>query len=141
MFGHIKALFWLCLQQLCFIMTEMAQIFTKKRHACKIENILQCLFFGTILGPYLGHIRAMFGLFVQTLCLWMPEIVQMFTEESCIPNRRIPFNVQLLGPYFGHVWAILGPCFGYFYIIFASICLKWLNFSPKSHTCQLETTF
>ena len=61
----------------------------------------------------------------------MPQMARIFTEESCMSNRRIPFNVQLLGPYLGHVWAILGPCFGYFYIIFASIWLKWLEFSQK----------
>ena len=34
-----------------------------------------------------------------------------------MPNRRILFNVEFLGPYYGHVWAILGPCFGYCYSI------------------------
>ena len=38
----------------------------------------------------------------------MPEMAQIFTEESCMLNRRVFFNVQLLGPYWGHVWAILG---------------------------------
>ena len=95
--------------------------FSLKSHACQIEEYPLMFNYCDHIGPYLGHVKAMFGLYVQYLCLWMPEIVQMFTKESCIPNRRIPFNVQLLGPYFGHVWATLGPCFGYFYIVFASI--------------------
>ena len=67
----------------------------------------------------------------------MPEIAQIFTGESCKPNRRIPLNVKLLGPYKGHVWAILGPCFGYYCNIFASRCPKWLKFSLKSHAFQI----
>ena len=38
----------------------------------------------------------------------------------------------------GHVWAILGPCFGYFYNIFASRCLKWLKLLLISHAPQIE---
>ena len=68
----------------------------------------------------------------------MPEMTQIFTEESAMPNRGILFNVQLLGPYWGHVWAILVPCFGYFYNILAFKCLKWLKFSLKSYACQIE---
>ena len=68
----------------------------------------------------------------------MPEMAQIFTEASCMPTRRIPFNRKLFGPYKGHVQAILGPCFGYLYYIFASRCLKWLKFPLKSHECQLE---
>ena len=49
-----------------------------------------------------------------------------------MPNRRLLFNFQLLGQYWGHVWAILGSCFGYFYNIFASRCLKLLKFSQKN---------
>ena len=55
-----------------------------------------------------------------------------------MPNRIILLNEQLLGPYWGHVWTILGPCFGYLYNIFACRCLKWLKFSLKSHACQAE---
>ena len=58
----------------------------------------------------------------------MPEMAQILTGKSCKPNRRIPFNVKLFGPYEGHVWAILGPCFGYFYYIFAAKCLIWHKF-------------
>ena len=90
-------------------------------HACQIKEYSLKFNYQDHIGAIFGHIRAMFGLFVQNICLWMPEIAQIFTQESCMPNRRIPFNVQLLGSYLGLVWAILGPCFGYFYIIFASI--------------------
>ena len=62
----------------------------------------------------------------------MSEIAQIFTEESCTANREKLFSVELLEPYWGHVWAILGPCLGYFYNIFASRCLKWLKFSLVS---------
>ena len=55
-----------------------------------------------------------------------------------MPNRRILLNVNLLGPYCGNVLAILGPCFSYFYNIFASRCLKRFKFSLKSHTWQIE---
>ena len=47
----------------------------------------------------------------------MPEMAQIFTEKSCMPNRRILFNVQLLGQYWGHVWAIIRPCQGHFWTI------------------------
>ena len=36
----------------------------------------------------------------------MPEMAQIFTEETCMPNRRIRFNVDLLGPYWSNVLAI-----------------------------------
>ena len=71
----------------------------------------------------------------------MPEMAQIFTQESCIPNRRKTFNVELSGPYFCHVWAILGPCLSYFYNIFACRCLKWLKFLLKCHACQIEEYF
>merc|ERR1712081_21493 len=45
---------------------------------------------------------------------------------------------HFLGPHLGHVWAILGPCFGYFYNIFASRCLKWLKLLLISHAPQIE---
>ena len=64
-------------------------------------------------------------------------MTQMFNEESAMPNRIIPFSVKLLGPYKGQVWTILGPCFGYFYNIFASICLKLPKFSLRSHACKM----
>ena len=93
---------------------------------------------GTILGHFLGHIRPMFWLFLPNLCFQMPKIAQILTKEPCIPNRRIPFNVKLLGPYESHVGAILGPCFDYIYNIFASRCLIWLKFSLESHASQIE---
>ena len=68
----------------------------------------------------------------------MTEMAQIFTGESCKPNRRIPINVKLLEPYKRHVWAILGPCFGYFYNIFAFRLLKWLEISLKRHACHTE---
>ena len=77
-------------------------------------------------------------LFLQYLCFQMHEMTKFFTDESCTPNRRIFSNVQLLGPYWGNVWAKLGLCFGQFCNIFAFRCLKWLNFSLKSHACQIE---
>ena len=68
----------------------------------------------------------------------MTEMAYLFTEEPCKPNRGIPINVKLLGQYKGLVLVILGPCFGYFYNIFASRCLIWLKFSLKSHASQIE---
>ena len=92
----------------------------------------------TMLGPCLGHIRAIFWLYIPYLCFFMPKIAQIFTEESCMPNRIIQFNVKLLTLYNAHVYAILRPYFGYFYNISACRCLKWLKFSLKSHACQIE---
>ena len=40
-------------------------------------------------------------------------MAQICTGESCKPNREIPINFKLLGPYKGHVWVVLGLCFGY----------------------------
>ena len=74
----------------------------------------------------------------------MSKMVQIFTEESCMSYRWILFNFEIIGPYWGHVsailgpcFAILGPCFGYFCNIFTSRCLKWLKFLLKSHACQI----
>ena len=86
----------------------------------------------------MGHIRAMFGLFLQYHGFYMTQMAQICTGESCKPNREIPINFKLLGPYKGHVWAIFGPCFGYFYNIFASRCPKWLKFLLERHICQIE---
>ena len=68
----------------------------------------------------------------------MPEIAQIFSEESCMQSRSIPFSITLLRPNKRHVWTILGPFIGYCYKIFAFICLKWLKFSLKSHVIQKE---
>ena len=56
-----------------------------------------------MLVPYFGHIRAMFWLFQQYLCLLMPDMAQIFTGETYKPNRGIPINVKLLEPYKGHI--------------------------------------
>ena len=66
----------------------------------------------------------------------MSGSIPIFTEESCMPNRRKFFNVEILGPHFGTVCTILGSCFGYLYKFFASRCLKWLKFSLKNHECK-----
>ena len=53
-----------------------------------------------MLGPCLSHIRA------------IHEMAQIFTGESCMQNRIIPFSDKLLGLYKGHVWDIIGAFFG-----------------------------
>ena len=45
-------------------------------------------------------------------------MAQILTGESCMAYRGKPFNVELLGPYLGHVWVILGPC-----LVISTICL------------------
>ena len=69
----------------------------------------------------------------------MPEIAKFFTDGSCIPNKRIFSNVQLLGPYWGNVLVIMGP----FLTIStrSSRCLKWLKFSLKNYAYQIEENF
>ena len=69
---------------------------------------LQYQIFSTIFGPCFGHIMAIFWLFLQYLYFQMPEMAKNFTEESCIAYRGRFFNVELLWPYWGHVWEILG---------------------------------
>merc|ERR1711954_152872 len=71
----------------------------------------------------------------------MRETAQIFSQELCIPNKRILFNVQLFRPNWCHVWAILGPYLSYFFNIFACRCLKWLKFSFKCHVYQIEEYF
>ena len=68
----------------------------------------------------------------------MPEMAQIFTEESCMPSRRLLINFQLSRQYWVHVWAIWGSWFGYFYNIFASRFLKLFKFSQKNHACYIE---
>ena len=58
-------------------------------------------------------------LFLQYLCLKIPGMAQILTKESCMACRGKPFNVELLGPYLGHVSVILGPC-----LVISTIC--WL---------------
>ena len=60
----------------------------------------------------------MFWIFLQHLCFKIPGMAQILTEESCMAYRGKPFNVELLGPYLGHVWVILGPC-----LVISTICL------------------
>ena len=64
----------------------------------------------------------------------MPEMAKIFTEESCISNRKYTLMLTNLD----HIWVIIGPCFGYFYNIFASRCIYWLKFSLESLACQIE---
>ena len=66
-------------------------------------NYKKNFFNNDLFGPCLVHIRAMFWQFLQNICLWMPEMAQNFSEESCMLNRKILVNVVLLGPYYGHV--------------------------------------
>ena len=67
----------------------------------------------------------------------MIEMAQNFTKGTCMPNRRVFLSVDLLGPNGGHVLVVLGPCFGYFYNMYASRRLKWLTFSLKSLAYQI----
>ena len=67
----------------------------------------------TMLGPCLSHIRAMFWPFLLYLCFQMLEMAQIFTGRTCMPNRRIQFDVKLLGPYNSHVGAMFGPYQGH----------------------------
>ena len=95
--GHIRAMFLLFLQYLCFYMPEMAHIFSGE--SCKPNKINQTIQnYWTIKGPCFGHIGDMFWLFLQYLCFYMTEMAQIFTRKSCRPNRRIPTNVKLLLP-------------------------------------------
>ena len=74
------------------------------------DTSILCQDRGTMLGSCLGHIRAMFWLFLPYLCFQMPKMAQIFTKESFIPIRRILFNVALLRLYQDNVWAMSGPC-------------------------------
>ena len=47
-------------------------------------------------------------------------------------KQKNTIQFQIIGTKKGTIFAIIGPCFGYFYDIFASRCLKRLQFSPKS---------
>ena len=68
----------------------------------------------------------------------MTEMAQNFTKETCMPNISILLNVDVFGPYWGHVPAKLGPCFGYFYNIYASRYMTMLKFSLESQACKIE---
>ena len=56
-------------------------------------------------GHVLGHIGAMFLLFLQYLCFYMPEMVHIFSGESCKLNKS---NNSIFN-YLNHIRAILGP--------------------------------
>ena len=47
--------------------------------------------------------------------------------------------------YWDHIgtmfWPYFGPCFGYFYNIYASRCLKWLKFSTTAAFLELAKFF
>ena len=95
--GHIRAIFKLFLPYLCFANeTFMTESNKAMRHVNVVTNSKD-------------NVRAMFELFLQYLCFWMTEMAQIFTVESCNPNRRIPINVKLLRPYNSLVWAMFGP--------------------------------
>ena len=68
----------------------------------------------------------------------MTEMAQSFTKDTVMPSGRTLLNVDILGPYLGHVLAILVPCFDNFYNIVASRCWKWLKFSLEGHVSQIE---
>ena len=110
-------------------MPEMAQIFTEESCMSNRRIIIYCSIIGTIFGSCLDHIRAMFWLFLQYRCFYMPEMAQIFTEESCMSNRKCSLMLTNLD----HIRAMCGV----FFNIFVSRCLKWLKFSLKSHSCQL----
>ena len=135
---HLRTMFCLFLQYLCFQMPEMTKFFTDE--SCtqnrRIFSNVELLgtyesHVGTMFGPYQGHV-----LTISTITLLLDDLSG--SNFHCMPNRRIPFSVKLLGPYKGHVWATLGPCFDYFYNNFASRCLKRLKLALESHESQIE---
>ena len=86
----------------------------------------------------MGHTRAIFWLFLLYLCIYRFDLVRILNEKPNRTNQTVPCNYIFLESCWGYVWAILGPCFDYFYNIFASRCLKWLKFSLESHASQIE---
>jgi len=97
-------------------------------------NYKKTLFIIDLLGPYYGHVLLILGqslgyfynIFTSRCLNWLKfsvkshacQIEENFLMLNCLDNIMI-----------GHVLAILGPCFGYFYNILPSICPEWLNFS------------
>ena len=158
-FGHIKAMFWLLLQYLCFYMTEMAQNLAKKKYSCpvKLFGPYWCHVWA-ISGPCLGHIRAMFWLFLQQLCFQMPKLLKYSLKIQTCQLEECSFMLTyqdhiwaMFGTYQdhglsistiyllldakklkfslkGYVWTISVPFFGYFYKIVPSRCLKLLKY-------------
>ena len=123
--GHIKAIFWLFLQYLCFKMPEMAQIFTVESYNPNRGILLNVDSLGpywgnglailgpcfgyslivTIFGQCSGHIRAMCLLLLQYLCFQMSEMVQIFWEVLKGQNN-ITIYIRLLNSCWGQVLAI-----------------------------------
>ena len=97
------------------------------------------------LGPYWGHVLAILGSCLgcfhnifASRCLKLLKCSRK--SHACqIEEYSLIFNCW--DHIDGCVWPTLGPCFGYFYNIFACRCLKWLKFSLKSHECQIEKYF
>ena len=60
----------------------------------------------------------------------MHEMANTVTHESCTPNRRIFFNVQLLGPYWFNVWAIIGP-----FLAISTLSLPEMAYTLTDESC------
>merc|ERR1711954_440759 len=92
----------------------------------------QCLLSVYSLGPYEAYVRP-YRDYVWPSFTSRPARALKFSTVNLHGLRTISieclFFRTMSGPYKGHVWAILGPCFGYFYNIFASRLLEWLKFS------------
>ena len=78
------------------------------------KNTDQCQNIGTILGPCLGHIRAMFGLFLQnfaTRCLkWLNFSLESHAsqiEEYHSMSNYLDYIRAMFGPYQGHFLLLL----------------------------------
>ena len=108
-----------------------------KRLACKIEEYSLSV---DLLGPYWGHVLAILGpclgYFWQYICFQMSKIAQIFTEESCMAYIWILVTVELLCPFWGHVWAILGTCSGHLH----NICLEISKLDIFSQNSVARTT-
>ena len=128
--GHVRAILGPCFVPIWTMLSirtilllldawNGSNFYWRVMHA-KEKNTLWYSIILTILGPCSDNIRAMIWLSLQYICLYMPEMAEIFTEVSCMPNRRIQFNVKWLGflmsgPYLGHF-------FDNYYNIFA---LHW----------------
>ena len=132
--AHVLAIsiqyFWLYLP-------ETTQIFTEESCIPNRRTLFNVQLLRQYRGHISGHIRTMFWLFLQYICLQMTEMAQNFTSHACQIEE-----CSLMLTYRDHIGAmflaILGPQFGYFYDIFASRCLKWLNFSLESYACHIK---
>ena len=68
----------------------------------------------------------------------MPETAQIFTGQSCMPNRRIPFSVEFLGPeknFPGYFWRFgISNLSCNYETEFYEFCVKGFeNTSPGDH--------